>query len=80
MALNTEYIRRTTRIRRWAYLHSENHPSDSLGRETCVKYVLGLASIAFGLFVCFAAPPLTIVPGLAAIGGGFRVMTGSGSL
>lgn len=54
--------------------------SPSSGEEARVKYVLGVVSIAFGLFVCFAAPALTILPGLAAICGGFRVITGSGSL
>lgn len=42
--------------------------------------IFGVIAIIFGIFVMLAAPPLTIVPGLAAIGGGLRLMTGSGSL
>lgn len=45
-----------------------------------MRYVLGVIAIIFGVFVCMAAPPFTLLPGLACIGGGFRVMTGSGSL
>lgn len=51
-----------------------------LGEETTLKYVFGVVAIGFGIFVLVAAPPFTILPGLACIGGGFRVMTGSGSL
>lgn len=45
-----------------------------------MKYLFGVAAIGFGALVLLAAPPFTILPGLACIGGGLRVMTGSGSL
>lgn len=42
------------------------------------RVVFGLIAIVLGGILIFAAFPVGILPGLALVGGGMRLMTGSG--
>ncbi|NTU70463.1 MAG: hypothetical protein HGB10_01360 [Coriobacteriia bacterium] len=47
-----------------------------------MKVLLGTLFIGFGIFLLFTIPlsPISLLPAVFCIGGGFRVITGSGSL